>query len=252
MDSTELAHLVFRWLHVLAGVMWIGQGWSLALAFRLTPGPVVDPALAPAALRAHNWLRWAATVTWITGIPLLGIVYYSGGAVIPGQSLGLATAVGLASLFVAWILYDAIWMLLARHQAAAALVSIVFLTAAAAMLSRVMTSRSVFIHLGAMLATIMLANVWQRIWPVESRRLKGTHTREQPSSDDRAVYVAAMRMRHNAALAVAVLLFMVSNHFPLVYGHSYGWLVAPGIVALGWIVARLCGVRSMAPTMRAA
>jgi len=251
MASGELSHLVFRWLHVLAGVMWIGQLWSLTLVVRVMPGELVDPSLEPVALRAYNWLRWAGTATWITGIPLLGIVYYSGGAVTYDQSSGLATAVGLGSLFAAWILYDMVWTLLVRHEAAAALLSIMLLSAAAAMLNRVMTGRSVFIHLGAMLATIMLANLWRRIWPVEGGRLSGINRRAPPSTDF-AAEVAALRLRHNAALSVAVPLFMVSNHFPLVYGHSFGWLVAPGIVVLGWLLFRLFHRRGMAPAARPA
>src|SRR6266849_4311886 len=172
MVSTELPHLLFRWIHVLAAVMWIGQLWSLALVLRLTPGRALDPGLAALALRAHTYHRWAATLTWATGFPLLGIVYYGGGALTGvDQSFGRASLAGLAALFGAFPVYDAVWRLLRRHGLAAMFVSLALFTTAAAGLHRVMTGRAVFIHLGAMLGTIMLANVWQRIWPVESRRL---------------------------------------------------------------------------------
>jgi uncharacterized membrane protein len=92
--NVELPHLLFRWLHVLSGVMWVGQLWSLVLVQRLLPGEPTDAGLTRFLLRAHNWHRWAATLTWITGIPLLGIVYYGGGALIwPEQSAGLAMGV---------------------------------------------------------------------------------------------------------------------------------------------------------------
>jgi uncharacterized membrane protein len=235
MPSTELLHLVFRWIHVLAAVMWIGQLWSLALVLRLTPGRALDPAVAAFALRAHAYHRWSATLTWATGFPLLGIVYYGGGALTGvDQSFGRASIAGLVALFAAFPLYDVTWRLLRRHRAAAVLVSLALFTAVAAGLHRVMTGRAVFIHLGAMLGTIMLANVWQRIWPIERRRLTTTMPGEPPSPV--LVGDAALRLRHNAALAVAVLLFMVSNHFPLVYGHASGWLLAPGIVMLGWFM----------------
>jgi uncharacterized membrane protein len=235
MVSTELPHLLFRWIHVLAAVMWIGQLWSLALVLRLTPGRALDPRLAALALRAHTYHRWSATLTWATGFPLLGIVYYGGGALTSvDQSFGRASIAGLAALFGAFPVYDAVWRLLRRHGPAAVFVSLALFTTAAAGLHRVMTGRAVFIHLGAMLGTIMLANVWQRIWPVERRRLTVSTPRE-PSSTE-LVDVAGLRLRHNAALAVAVILFMVSNHFPLVYGNSLGWLLAPGIVVLGGIV----------------
>jgi uncharacterized membrane protein len=122
----------------------------------------------------------------------------------------------------------------ASHRLAAVFVSLALFTTAAAGLHRVMTGRAVFIHLGAMLGTIMLANVWQRIWPVERRRLMTTTPGEPPSMA--LIGDAALRLRHNAALAVAVILFMISNHFPLVYGNASEWLLAPGIVVLGWFV----------------
>jgi uncharacterized membrane protein len=235
MLSAELPHLLFRWIHVLAAVMWIGQLWSLAFVLRLIPSRTLDPGLAAIALRAHAYHRWAAALTWATGFPLLGIVYYGGGALTGvDQSFGRASIAGLAALFGAFPVYDAVWRLLRRHRGAAVFVSLALFTTAAAGLHRVMTGRSVFIHLGAMLGTIMLANVWQRIWPVERRRLTTTTPGEQSSTA--LVGDAALRLRHNAAFAVAVILFMVSNHFPLVYGHSSGWLLAPGIVVLGWLV----------------
>ncbi len=237
MDSTELPHLFFRWIHVLAGVTWVGQLWSLTLVHRLTPGTTTEPVLKTLALRSYKWGLWSARVTWLTGFPLLGIVYYTGGAVAPGQSLGLATAVGLASLFVGSIVYDAVWVLLGRNQVVATVVSLVLLTAAAGALMRFMVGRAVFIHLGAMLATIMVTNMERRIAPVERRLLAATPQQEQPSAA--LIEVAALRLRHNAVLAVAVILFMISNHFPLVYGNTRGWLLAPGIVVIGWAATKL-------------
>src|SRR5260370_39769963 len=108
MASTELPHLLFRWIHVLAAVMWIGQLWSLALVLRLTPDRALDPALAALALRAHAYHRWSATLTWATGFPLLGIVYYGGGALTTvDQSFRRAGIAGLAARFGAVPVYDA-------------------------------------------------------------------------------------------------------------------------------------------------
>jgi uncharacterized membrane protein len=249
MDGTELPHLLFRWLHVLAGVMWIGQIWSLTLVHQLPQDQPYDSSLSTLMLRAHNWLRWSATLTWFAGFALLGIVYYGGGALTGAQqSAGLAMGVGIAVLVLGWPLYDAIWTHLGRHAAAAAMVSLALFTGVAAGLPRIMTGRAAFIHLGAMLATIMLANVWQRIWPIERRRLTATDSRQRPSHD--AVAGAALRLRHNAALAVAVILFMISNHFPLVYGHTLGWIAAPGIVVSGWLATGLFNVRAKSPVVR--
>jgi uncharacterized membrane protein len=233
MVTTELPHLLFRWIHVLAGVMTVGLIWSLVLIQRFVSRQAIDPGLRGFALQAHTWLNRAAGLTWVTGFALLGIVYYGGGALtFPNQPLGLATAVGLATLPLAYLAYELVWTALARHQLTAIVVSLALFAATASALERIMTGRAVFIHLGAMLGTIVVANASGRIWPVERRRL--TSDARPPSATQ--VAVAAVRLRHNAALAVAIVLFMVSNHFPLLYGLQSGWLFAPGVVAVGWLV----------------
>ena len=236
MNVTELIHLIARWLHVLTGVMFIGQLWSLTLVHRFTPDRPLGPISRSVALRGHAWLRWAAAATWLTGIVLLGIVYYGGGAVTgQEQSRGLAIGVGLATLFTGWLLYDVVWTVLRRRESVAFILSLALLAGVAALLERVMTGRAVFIHLGAMLGTIIVANEWQRIWPVESRRLRAD-AQEQPPADP--ARVAATRLRHNTSLSAAVVLLMVSNHFPLMYGQGLGWLVIPVIILLGWLMGK--------------
>jgi uncharacterized membrane protein len=238
----ELLHLVFRWLHVLSAVMWTGQIWSLAVVLPFPPDRSADPAVAPMILRAHTWMHRSGNLTWITGIALLGIVYYGGGALTtPTQSPGLAMGIGFTLLFVGAIGYDIVWRWLESQPFLAGLVSLGFLASAAIWLNRIMTGRAVFIHVGAMLATIMLVNVEQRIWPVARRLLSVTPVKKAPSLS--SIQTAAIRLRHNAALALAVILFMVSNHFPLVYGSRMNWLVAPAVVVTGWLMSRLFYLR---------
>jgi uncharacterized membrane protein len=249
MEGNEFPHLLFRWIHVLAGVMWIGQIWSLTLIHqlpRLQPG---DPATSRPMVRALDWLRGAAGIAWLTGIALLGIVYYGGGALTGvGQSKGPAMIAGLAVLFGGAWLYDRVWTLLDRHRGAAAILSLSILTGTAAALPRIMTGRAAFIHLGAMLATIIGTNVWQRICPIERRRFTATDPREQPPAD--AIAAAALRLRHNAALAVAVIFFMISNHFPLVYGSALGWAFAPAIVVTGWLLSGFFYLKAEPPLLQ--
>jgi uncharacterized membrane protein len=242
--DTELPHLLFRWLHVLSAVMWVGQIWSLAVVLPFPPDRPAEQSVAPMILRAYTWMRRAANLTWITGVPLLGIVYYGGGALTtPTQRAGLAMGVGFALLFVGSIVYDAVWRLLRHQPLLAGLVSLALVASAALWMNRLMTGRAVFIHIGAMLATIMLTNVEQRIWPVERRRLAVTSVKELPTMS--AIQTAAVRLRHNAALAIAVILFMVSNHFPLVYGSALNWVVAPVIILTGWLMSGLFYLRAI-------
>jgi uncharacterized membrane protein len=104
-----------------------------------------------------------------------------------------------------------------------------------------MTGRAAFIHIGAMLATIMLVNVHSRIWPVERRRLAPSEPAERPSV--LSLELASQRLRHNAALAIAVLFFMLSNHFPLIYGHTQAWMIPPIIVGSVWLSSHLVSLR---------
>ena len=197
MDSPEIHHLLFRWLHVTMAVLWIGHTWSLVFAQHARPA------------RSDLWMRASAGLTAFTGISLLIVVYYAGGALTtPSQSLWMAIGVGVATLFLTWLLYDAVWTGLANRPVAAAVVSLVVVGGIAQGLAPFMTGRAVFLHIGATLGTILL-----------------NETNQRPQ-----------RITHNAVIAPAVLLFMVSNHFPLIYGTSRAWLVAPALVAMGCAV----------------
>lgn len=233
--NSEVGHLILRWLHVLTGVMWIGQLWSLTVVQRLMPLQTLTSDTRTFVMRAHKSMRGAAPVTWITGVLLLGIIYYGGGALTSvDQSERLAKIVGITVLFAGWFVYDSLWVALARRPRLATLVSLALFAILAAGLTRVMTGRAVFIHLGAVLGTIILVNSQQRIGPVEQQRLAASEGGPQPPIE--RLEVAANRLRHNTALAVAVIFFMVSNHFPLVYGNSLGWVLAPSIVLLAWLL----------------
>jgi uncharacterized membrane protein len=194
MDIGELHHLLFRWLHVVSAVVWIGYIWSLAFAQHVRPQ------------KSDAWMRGWAGATALTGVALLIFVYYAGGALTtPSQSLWMAVGVGVAVLLLSWVLYDAVWTLLGQRTAVAAVVSLLLVGGIAQGLAEFMIGRAVFIHVGAMLGIILLNNTNQR----------------------------PLRIADNAVIAPAVLLFMVSNHFPLIYGSSRPWLVAPVLVALG-------------------
>src|SRR6266487_62324 len=170
-NISEWLNLVFRWIHVIAGVMWIGHLWffnfvnaQVAKTYDAESKKKIIPELMP---RALYWFRWGAVYTWATGILLLGIVYYSGGVMVDpssNKSLGLATAVGLGGLVVAWIVYDVLWKQLAKREPVGAAISFVLIVLAALGLSQHMSGRAVLIHTGAMFGTIMFTNVWMRIW----------------------------------------------------------------------------------------
>jgi uncharacterized membrane protein len=195
----------------------------------------VVPELIP---RALYWFRWGAAYTWITGFLLLGIVYYMGGAMVEDQSQkGMATGVGIAALLIGWGIYDALWKAMAKSEMAGIAVSFVLITGTAFGLSMIMGGRAVFIHIGAIFGTIMAANVWMRIWP-NQRKIIAAAKAGQPPPDGLPA-LAGLRSKHNTYMSVPLIFFMVSNHFPTVYGNDLKWVIAVVFIALGWGMTKM-------------
>jgi uncharacterized membrane protein len=252
MDATvsELLNLLFRWIHVVAGIMWIGHLWyfnfvnaQVAKTYDAEAKKKVIPEVMP---RALYWFRWGAAYTWITGFLLLGIVYYMGGAMVEDQSQkGLASGVGVASLLVGWAIYDVLWKQMAKSEMAGIAVSFVLITAVAFGLSMVMGGRAVFIHIGAIFGTIMAANVWMRIWP-NQRKIIAAAKAGQPPPDGLPA-LAGLRSKHNTYMSVPLIFFMISNHFPTVYGNDLRWAIAAVFIAVGWGMTKMMFNKSGTP-----
>jgi uncharacterized membrane protein len=256
MDPTvsEWLNLVFRWLHVIAGVMWIGHLWffnfvNAQLAKTYTPESkkAVLPELMP---RALYFFRWGAAYTWITGILLFGIVYSM--SVIPGAAAdtgiggGMGTLIVLAAFVVAFGIYDALWKSM-KNETTGAAISFVLLAIAAFALSRALDGRTLFIAIGGMLGTIMAANVWMRIWPNQRKIIAGVKgTAAAPGPEVAAL--AGLRSKHNTYMSMPLMLFMVSNHFPSAYGNrSTNWVVAMAIVLVGGGITKFLYNKSATP-----
>jgi uncharacterized membrane protein len=251
---SDLLNLLFRWIHVVAGVMWIGHLWffnfvnaQVAKTYDADSKKKIVPEIMP---RALFWFRWGAVFTWVTGILLLMLVYYMGGALIEpdkGQSSGVAIAVSLGGLVVAWVIYDLLWKQLAKNEMVGAIVSFVLICGVAFGLAMVMSGRAVFIHLGGIFGTLMFANVWMRIWPNQRKIIAATKAGTPPP--DGIVPMAGLRSKHNTYMSVPLIFFMISNHYPTVYGDDLRWIWAAVAIALGWLtVNRLYVLSSKAST----
>ena len=236
----EWLNLIFRWAHVVAGVMWIGHLWffnfvnaQLAKTYDADSKKKVIPELMP---RALYWFRWGAAWTWITGVLLLGIIYYMGAGLLrEGSTLGkhAGTAIGLGAVVAGFLVYDLLWNSPLKANAAAGVtVSVVLLAAFAWGLDRVFATRSVYIHLGGLLGTIMAANVWMRIWPSQRKIIAAIKAGQAP--DPAVVALAGLRSKHNTYMSVPLLFLMVSNHFPGVYGMANSWVVAVALVVVSF------------------
>ena len=271
--ALEWLNLLVRWIHVIAAIMWIGDSFlfmwmdsSLTAPTRKREGAVAGELwmvhsggfyevvkrryLAPEELPPHlHWFKWESYFTWISGFFLLGIVYYFGGGIFlvdrsvlplsPPAAIGLS----LGLLASGWMVYDALWTSpLARNPRAAAMVSFALIVALAFGLTRVFSGRAAFLHLGAVLGTIMTANVWRRIIPAQGRMLAAT--RAGTPVDVTLGERAKTRSIHNHYLTLPVLFTMLSNHFPGTWGHPLAWLSLVLLVVLGASVKYVMNFRS--------
>ena len=262
----EWLNLGVRWIHVFAGIMWVGQTyyftWLDGQFGKLEKKAVANgtdskvwmvhsggfytvekqKSLGVAPEQVH-WFRWEALLTWVAGLILLVLVYYIGDGLIDPDvadiSKSAGIAIGVGAMVAGWIIYDlTVRSPLANSQAAFVAFASAMTAAAAWGLMHVFSGRAAYIHLGAIFGTIMTVNVWMRILPAQRRMLAAAAAGEK--FDESAGAQAKLRSKHNTFMAVPVVFLMLSNHYPVAtYGNHYGWQIMVGLVVAGWGAAKL-------------
>ena len=248
---------VFRWMHVFAGIIWIGHlyffNWVNGPLQAKLDGPtkkLVVPELMP---RALYWFRWGAAFTWITGVLLLGMVYYQGKAAFESATAEFTAGAGImiAVTFLAVFIYDALWKSgLANNLRGAVIVSFLLLSVVVALYVYFahFSYRGVLIHTGALFGTTMAFNVWFRIWPSQQKIIRAVKNGEAP--DAGIVKLAGLRSRHNTYMSVPLLWAMIGQHTTFFAGGNLGipndlyWIVWLVIIALGWHIIFHCYKKS--------
>jgi len=263
---SEWLNLIFRWIHVFAGIMWVGTTYYFTwLDARLTEEEkavantgipaqiwmvhsggfyVVEKRKVPdLASRTLHWFKWEAGTTWLSGFALLVVVYYlGGGALIDADvrelSLGAAVGIGIGVMVVGWIVYDLLMLSpLGRNEVAFAVVAYILIVGLCFALTLVFSARAAYIHVGATFGTIMAANVWQRILPAQRKMIAALNAGQKP--DERLSAQAKLRSKQNTFMAVPVVLIMISNHYPgVTYGDRNSWIILSGLILVGWIAAK--------------
>ena len=211
--------------------------------------------------RKLHWFRFEAAITWLSGFFLLVLLYYRGGGMIEpdvrdnfvswfggttGGNLSTSLAayyeefaiiLGLGVLVVGWLVYDLILHpLLGRNEMLFAAVAFVLLVGVAFGLTRVLGGRAVYIHVGALFGTIMVANVWMRILPAQRKMIAAL--KEGKTPDERLAAQAKFRSKQNTFMAVPVVFTMISNHYPVAtYGSDYNWIILSLLILAGWSAA---------------
>jgi uncharacterized membrane protein len=263
---SEWLNLIFRWIHVFAGIMWVGTTYYFTrLDARLTEEEkamvntgnaaqiwmvhsggfyVVEKRKVPdLASRTLHWFRWEAGTTWLSGMALLILLFYIGGGALVDPdvrdiSVGAAVALGVGVLIGGWIIYDLLMLSpLGKNENAFAVVAYILLVGVSFGLSRFLSARAAYIHVGAMMGTIMAANVWMRILPAQKKMIAAINAGQKP--DDRLSAQAKLRSKQNTFMAVPLVFLMISNHFPgVTYGDRYNWVILAILILVGWVAAK--------------
>jgi uncharacterized membrane protein len=265
--------LVFRWLHVIAGIAWIGSSfYFIALDHHLEPpkAPVdADRGVGGEVWEIHGggfyriekfrvaperlpeklyWFKWEAYTTWLSGFVLITVVYYAHASTflvdpsVTDLGNGEAIALSIGGLVLAWLVYDGLCRVLGlnRDRLLAVLVA-AFVVLAAWGAGQLFAPRAAYIEVGAMLGTIMAANVFFVIIPMHWKLVRAKERGEEPDP----VWNARGKQRsvHNNYFTLPVVFAMLSNHFPFTYGHDNAWLILVCLMALGALTRHFFNVR---------
>jgi uncharacterized membrane protein len=244
-EVNNVMQAVLRWAHVVAGILWIGHLYFFnfvnAHVAKALDGPTkksVVPELMP---RALYWFRWGAAWTWITGILLGGLIYYHGKVVFEDPNSGnpwLWLAIVLVVLVVGFLLYNVV-MNAIKNVAVASAICLALLAGVYYLLAEVgkFGGRSLYIHVGVILGTIMALNVWMVIWPAQKKIIAATAAGTAP--DANLVAKAGLRSRQNTYMSVPLIFTMISNHYPTMYSGAYRDICLASVLALGFLVVRM-------------
>lgn len=254
----EWLSLAIRWLHVIAGIAWIGDSfyfmWLDASLRRDESTPdgvkgeswsvhgggfyrVIKFVNAPEQMPAKlHWFKWQAYTTWLSGFALLCVVYWlqakawmvDAGGISPGASV----AVGAGTLVGGWLVYTLLCKSpLGKAPVALAVVLGGVIAGTAYGLGELLSARAAYIHTGAMIGTWMAGNVAMIIIPNQRKIVASLMDGKSP--DPALGLESKLRSTHNNYLTLPVIFVMISNHYPSTYGHSHAWAVLIGLFAVG-------------------
>ncbi|GAW97177.1 MULTISPECIES: urate hydroxylase PuuD [Colwellia] len=258
---TEWLNLIIRFAHLVVGIAWIGASFYFVwLDNHLEKPPewkaekgisgdlwaihgggfyeIAKYKLAPPKIPTTlHWFKWEAYTTWITGFLLLSLMFYVGAEsylidprvkdLTQWQAIGLgigAIVIGVGSyeLLVRTKLKD--------HGLVLALILFIIATALSYGLTQVFSARGAYMHMGAILGTIMAGNVFFGIMPSQRALVKAVEDGVTP--DSKYGLNAKLRSTHNTYITLPVLFIMISNHYPITYNHSANWLILMVIIVI--------------------
>jgi uncharacterized membrane protein len=267
---SESLSLVLRWLHVVAGIGWIGSSfYFIHLDLSLKPREGLPPGVKGDAWQVHGggfyhmlkymvaparmpdeltWFKWEAYTTWLSGFALLVLIYYVGAdlflidrSVLP-LSPTAAILASFGSLLAAWIAYELLCRSpLGKHEIALSVVGYVFLVALTYAFTHVFSGRGAFVQIGALVGTIMVANVFVIIIPYQKKTVAALIAGKEPNPEWGDL--GKQRSVHNNYLTLPVVVMMISNHYPLLFATRYNWLIVAIVLLLGPVIRHFFNCR---------
>ena len=270
----EWLNLIVRWLHVITGIAWIGASFYFVWLDNSIRPPAPGSALAgkgvsgelwavhgggfynpqkylvaPAELpKELHWFKWEAYSTWLSGFALLTIAYYfNAQAMMIDKSVAdigswQAVGIGLCAIIVGWTVYDLLCRSpLGEHDLAFGAVMFVLIVGAAWVLTHYLSGRAAYIHVGAMIGTMMVGNVLMLIIPGQRKMVNAMQAGGVP--DPIHGKKAKQRSVHNNYFTLPVLFIMISNHYAMTYRNDQAWLVLAAIMAAGVLIRHFFNLR---------
>src|SRR5438046_7599290 len=266
--------LLLRLLHFIAGIAWIGASFYFVMldnslsrpkkpddakrgvsgelwavhggGFYCSQKYLTGPKGEPLSENLH-WSKWEAYTTWLSGMGLLALIYWWGAnSYLTDKNvlaLSPAVAVGISIAFLAggWIVYDTLCRVLDKNENLLVALLFVLVMAAAWALFNIFSARAAFIHVGAMIGTMMVANVFFHIIPGQKKMVADIRAGREP--DPKPGIIGKQRSVHNTYFTLPVLFTMISNHYPMTYSHAYGWLVLGAIMLAGVLIRQFFVLR---------
>ncbi|OIQ46403.1 MAG: hypothetical protein BM565_11840 [Gammaproteobacteria bacterium MedPE] len=251
---TEWLNLILRFAHVITGIAWIGASFYFVwLDNHLEKPPqwktdkgiggdlwaihgggfyeVAKYKHAPEQMpKLLHWFKWEAYSTWLTGFVLLALMFYLGAETylidpsVSDISPTLAISIGLASIAGGWLIYDLLCRTkLSDHGVALGIILMILICGLSYALSQTFSARGAFMHVGAVVGTIMAGNVFFTIMPSQ-RALVSSVEKGEPVDPSWGAK-AKLRSTHNTYATLPLIFIMISNHYPMIFNHQYNWAV---------------------------
>ena len=257
------SEMIVRWVHVIAGVAWIGSSfYFIALDLSLKPGKELPNEANGQAWQVHGggfynlvkylvapkkmpeeltWFKWEAYSTWISGMALMSLVYYGSTSLymidleVLDISQGQAVLLSLGGIIVGWLVYDGLCRSpLGRNDLILALSGLIFLIFLSYIYTKIFSHRGAFMQMGISIGTMMVANVAMVIIPGQKKVVKALKAGEEPNP----IYGARGKQRslHNNYLTLPVIFVMLGVHYPIIFATEYSWLILGLILIIGALI----------------